>query len=526
MRVYFKTGYDHDIRLFPDARQALRYAALLAVAVALPLLLDDFLIGEATNVLIWAIAGMGLMVLTGHAGQPSLGHAAFLAAGCYAHAILMGRFGLPFPVSFALAGIVTGLLGVLIAIPVLRLHGIYLAIATLALSILTEDIIVLAEPWTGGVVGLTAPAISIAGVEFDRIGSPGLFYWLCLAVAVLVTLGYCNILRAPLGRAFLAVRDSEISAQAMGVNLARTKAAAFGHSCMATGWAGALMGHFFYTFNHEVFTVAISIQLLLMIVNGGLGSIHGAYYGAVDGRDHPAGDQHRARRDRPGPRRRGRCDPRTRGRHIRADPDIRDPVRTARNPRADRQVADLFRAVPVLPPRHVPPAEELPQDRAAEMSFLEILDATVRFGGLTALEKVSCAVEQGEIFAIVGPNGAGKSTLFNLISRFYEPESGDVRLEGESILGRTPPEIAALGIARSSQNIELFESFDGAAESADRAPHTPPGFHAVADVFRAFRQAGRDRAPGGGRAHHRFPRPSALPGEDDRGPSLRGPQGR
>ena len=216
MRVYFKTGYDHDIRLFPDARQALRYAALLAVAVALPFLLDDFLIGEATNVLIWAIAGMGLMVLTGHAGQPSLGHAAFLAAGCYAHAILMGRFGLPFPVSFALAGIVTGLLGVLIAIPVLRLHGIYLAIATLALSILTEDIIVLAEPWTGGVVGLTAPAISIAGVEFDRFGSPGLFYWLCLAVAVLVTLGYCNILRAPLGRAFLAVRDSEISAQALG----------------------------------------------------------------------------------------------------------------------------------------------------------------------------------------------------------------------------------------------------------------------------------------------------------------------
>ena len=91
------------------------------------------------------------------------------------------------------------------------------------------------------------------------------------------------------------------------------------------------------------------------------------------------------------------------------------------------------------------------------MSFLEILDATVRFGGLTALEKVSCAVEQGEIFAIVGPNGAGKSTLFNLISRFYEPDSGDIRLEGDSILGRTPSEIAALGIARSFQNIELFE---------------------------------------------------------------------
>ena len=281
MRVHFKTGYDHDIRLFADRREALRYAALVAVAVALPFVLDDFLLGEATNVLIWAIAGMGLMLLTGHAGQPSLGHAAFLAAGCYAHAILMGRFGLPFLASFTLAGLLTGLAGVLVAIPVLRLHGIYLAIATLALSILTEDIILLAEPWTGGVVGLNAPAIAIAGLEVDRYASPDRFYWLCLAVALLVTLGYRNILRAPLGRAFVAIRDSEVSAQAMGVNLARTKAAAFGLSCMATGWAGALMGHFVYAFNHEVFTVFISIQLLLMIVIGGLGAIQGAWYGAI-----------------------------------------------------------------------------------------------------------------------------------------------------------------------------------------------------------------------------------------------------
>ena len=91
------------------------------------------------------------------------------------------------------------------------------------------------------------------------------------------------------------------------------------------------------------------------------------------------------------------------------------------------------------------------------MTLLEVRDATVRFGGLTALEGVSCAVERGEIFAIVGPNGAGKSTLFNLISRFYQPASGDVRFEGESILTRSPSDIAALGIARTFQNIELFE---------------------------------------------------------------------
>ena len=281
MRVHFKTGYDDDIRLLADRRDALRYAALVAVATVLPFLLDDYLLGEATSVLIWAIAGMGLMLLTGHAGQPSLGHAAFLAAGCYAHAILMDRLGLPFLVSFTLAGLLTGLAGVLVAIPALRLHGIYLAIATLALSILTEDVIVLAEPWTGGVAGLSAPAISLAGLEVDRYASPERFYWLCLAMALLVTLGYRNLLRAPLGRAFTAIRDSEISAQAMGVNVARTKAAAFGLSCMATGWSGALMGHFVYIFNHEVFTVVISIQLLLMIVIGGLGAIQGAWYGAL-----------------------------------------------------------------------------------------------------------------------------------------------------------------------------------------------------------------------------------------------------
>ena len=236
---------------------------------------------RATHVLIWAIAGMGLMVLTGHAGQASLGHAAFLALGCYANAILMERVCLPFAASFVLAGAITGAAGVLVAIPALRLHGIYLAIATLALSILAEDFIILAEPWTGGVVGLEAPTITIAGAKVDRYVSPDLFYWLCLTVALLVTLCYRNVLRAPLGRAFMAIRDSEIQAQAMGVNVARTKAAAFGLSCMVTGWAGALMGHFIYTFNHEVFTVVISIQLLLMIVIGGLGSIQGAYYGAI-----------------------------------------------------------------------------------------------------------------------------------------------------------------------------------------------------------------------------------------------------
>jgi branched-chain amino acid transport system permease protein len=280
MRVQFKTSYDQDIRLFEDGRQALRYGLLLAVAVALPWLIDDYFLGEATAVLIWAIAGLGLMLLTGQAGQVSLGHSAFMALGCYS-CVLMMNAGVPFLLAFPLCGVITGVVGALIAIPALKLHGVYLAIATLALAILADDIIVLTAYWSGGVNGLYAPPILIAGVEINRWTVPDLYYWMVLAVTVLVTLAYVNILRAPMGRAFAAVRDSEISAQAMGVNVARTKTIAFGLSCAITGLGGALMGLFAGAFNNETFTFLIAIQLVMMIVVGGLGFIQGAFLGAV-----------------------------------------------------------------------------------------------------------------------------------------------------------------------------------------------------------------------------------------------------
>ncbi|HBS49662.1 MAG TPA: branched-chain amino acid ABC transporter permease [Rhodobacteraceae bacterium] len=280
MRIIFKTDYMQDIRPWKDGYQLSLYLILLALAVAAPFLLDAFYLGELNNVLIWAIAGMGLMILTGHTGQASLGHAAFLALGCYSNIILM-ESGVPFMLAFPIAGIITGLVGVLIAIPALRLHGVYLAIATLALSILADDIIVLTAEWTGGVGGKYAPPVNVFGYNIDRWGTPDAFYWLTLGVAVIVTLGYINLLRAPLGRSFIAVRDSEVSAQAMGVDVARTKAISFGLSCMVTGWAGALMGLFAGAFNNETFSIIISIELLMMIVIGGLGSIHGAFLGAM-----------------------------------------------------------------------------------------------------------------------------------------------------------------------------------------------------------------------------------------------------
>ncbi|MCC5988425.1 MAG: branched-chain amino acid ABC transporter permease [Pararhodobacter sp.] len=280
MRFHFKTSYDHDIRLFPDWWNFSAYGALLLAMVSLPLLLDSFFLSEVTNVMIWAVAGLGLMLLTGQTGQISLGHSAFMALGCYTCAILMNA-GVPFLLAFPLAGIITGVVGALIAVPALRLHGVYLAIATLALAIITEDIIVILRQWTGGVNGMLAPDIVLFGVEVNRYVNPEYWYYMVLAIVIIVTLIYRNLLRSPLGRAFAAVRDSEVSAQAMGINVARTKTIAFGLSCAITGLGGALMGLFAGAFNNETFTFLIAIQLLMMIVVGGMGFIHGAFLGAI-----------------------------------------------------------------------------------------------------------------------------------------------------------------------------------------------------------------------------------------------------
>lgn len=280
MRIHQKRSYDDDINLHDDGRQLFWYGLLIVAAIALPFVLDTYHLGEMVNVLILAIAGMGLMILAGHTGQPSLGHAAFLACGAYMQAWLHNQ-GVPFLISFPIAGLFAGIVGAVIAIPAMRMSGVYLAIATLAMGIVAEDVIILLEEYTGGVSGTFVGAISIFGLEFDRYINPDRFYWLCLAVAILVAIAYANLLRSSTGRSFVAIRDSEVSAKAMGINIARTKTLSFFLSCFVTGLAGALMAHNLGAFNYEAFLITISISLLLMIVIGGMGSIHGAFFGAM-----------------------------------------------------------------------------------------------------------------------------------------------------------------------------------------------------------------------------------------------------
>ncbi|MEP5231800.1 branched-chain amino acid ABC transporter permease [Alcanivorax sp.] len=276
----FKSRYDDDINLFEGRWHLAQYAILAALLLAAPWVLGSYYLGELTAVLVWSLAGLGLMLISGHTGQVSLGHAAFMAIGAFTNLALMQR-GWHFIPALLASAVTSGVAGAIIARPILRMSGIYLAIATLALSIILEDVAIMAEPVTGGVAGVFAPPIELFGLAVDRYATPKAFYYICLAVLVLVTLGYLNLLRSGSGRSFLAVRDSEVSARALGVNVTRAKTLAFSLSCAITGLAGALYGHLAQAVNYESFLVLISITLLLQVVIGGLGSVHGAFFGAI-----------------------------------------------------------------------------------------------------------------------------------------------------------------------------------------------------------------------------------------------------
>ena len=277
MRFIFKTRYRQDVNLFKHNGQRFWMGMLALTVLLAPLMLDTFYLGELAFVFVYSIAGIGLMLLVGYTGLVSLGHAAFLAIGAYTHAVLLG-YGVPFPLSLLAAALFTALIGGIVGLPAMRLTGIYLAIATLAFSFIVEHSIGHMDSITGGYRGLPVSRPEILGVD---LGSPVAFYFICLFTLFGCMLAALNILRSPTGRAMIGVRDSEISAQSMGIDLARTKSTAFAISAGFTGLAGGLFSHKLGYLAPDAFTILMSIQLLLMVVVGGLGSMHGVIFGAI-----------------------------------------------------------------------------------------------------------------------------------------------------------------------------------------------------------------------------------------------------
>src|SRR5229473_6365793 len=277
MRFAFKTSYDHDLGLFRDPVQRRWYAGLLAAVLLLPLGLPDY-VGDVSLVFIYGLCGLSLMVLAGYTGLVSLGHAAFLGIGAYAHVYFVQDLGLPWVVAVALAAALSAASGVLVGLPALRMTGVYLTIATLAFALIIQEAFSRWEHVTHGLKGRPVDKPVIFGVSF---ASDAAFYFLCLAFLIAGLWLTANILRAPTGRAWVAIRDSEVAAQSMGVNLAVYKTMAFAYSAALMGAAGALFAHKIGFLAPDIFSVLFSIQFLLMVVVGGLGSLHGAVYGAV-----------------------------------------------------------------------------------------------------------------------------------------------------------------------------------------------------------------------------------------------------
>ncbi|WP_454624422.1 branched-chain amino acid ABC transporter permease [Bradyrhizobium cenepequi] len=278
MRFLFKTDYEDDIKLFPHSGSVFSYGLLLALLLIAPHVLSSYLMSQVVFVCIYAIVGVGLLILTGFTGQASLGHAAFLAIGAYTAAYLQ-QFNVPFPVYFLAAGLLTGIVGALVGFPALRLQGIYLVIATISFAFIVEEILARWESVTHGNEGMRVKMLYFLGTAVPRDGPT--FYYLCLAVLVLTIVGSLNLLRSPTGRAFVAIRDSETAARSMGINVSLYKVKSFAISAAITGFAGVLFAHKLSFISPEMFTLQLSIEFIIVILIGGTFSLHGAVLGAI-----------------------------------------------------------------------------------------------------------------------------------------------------------------------------------------------------------------------------------------------------
>jgi branched-chain amino acid transport system permease protein len=260
--------------------------AVLAAACVLPFMVSEYRTFQFTLVLVYAIALLGLNILTGYNGQISLGHGAFYAIGAYCAAILMDKYGVPYWATLPAAGAVCLVAGFLFGLPALKLEGLYLALATFALGVSLPPLLKHhhLEQWTGGVQGITIlkpdPPEFLTGLGITLNQDQWLYFFTLAAAVVMFLVGW-NLLRGRVGRAMMAIRDQHIAAEAMGINNSIYKALTFGVSAMYTGVAGALGAIAVQFVAPDSFNIFLSITLLIGIVIGGLASISGAIYGAL-----------------------------------------------------------------------------------------------------------------------------------------------------------------------------------------------------------------------------------------------------
>ena len=274
----FKETYIKDEEIFQSLFVKFWLCLFFVFLIVFPFLANQYMLYIANMIGFAVIGAIGLNLLTGFTGQISLGHAAFIGIGGYTSAILVTRLGISFWLSIPVAGLMAAAAGMVIGIPSLRVKGLYLCIATLAAQFIFEFIFVHWESVTNGITGINVPPPAIAGFEFKTEKS---FYWITLIFSILAVIYAKNLVRSRMGRAFMAIRDRDLSAEIIGINLFRYKLSAFAISSFYAGVAGALWISYLKVITPEHFPLLLSVEYLAMIIVGGLGSILGAIFGGI-----------------------------------------------------------------------------------------------------------------------------------------------------------------------------------------------------------------------------------------------------
>ena len=418
------------------------YVAFIAVLIALPLLAPPFWVTLGNYVGLYSIVALGLVLLTGVAGQTSFGQAAFVGIGAYTTAILSTQYAMSPWINVFIGLALTLALALCLGLITLRMKGHYLPLATIAwgisLSLLFGNL-----DFLGGHTGLSGiPALNLFGIE---LRNERYYYFLIWGIALVALWTTNNLLDSRPGRAVRALRGQLEMAEAFGVNGARLKIVVFVYAALLACISGWLYAHLQRFVNPTPFGINQGIEYLFMAVVGGAGSVWGAVVGAA-----LITLAKQVLQD---------ILPTLLGKSGNFEIVVFGVLMIVLLQRARDGVWPwIAHLLPQPRPQPVPDAEPLPLRAKTIPSgpLLEVRSARKQFGGLVAVNDLSFAIESGEILGLIGPNGAGKSTMFNLISGALAVTAGDVVFRGESIVDCEPFEIARRGIGRTFQHVKLM----------------------------------------------------------------------
>jgi ABC-type branched-subunit amino acid transport system ATPase component/ABC-type branched-subunit amino acid transport system permease subunit len=418
------------------------FVAFVAVLAVVPLVAPEFWVTLGNYIGLYSIVALGLVLLTGVAGQTSFGQAAFVGLGAYTTAYLTTKYGTSPWLALALGMAITAAVALFLGFITLRMKGHYLPLATIAWGISIYYVFGNLQ-MLGGHTGLSSiPALSIFGIELK---SEHRYYYLIWAIALASLWATNNLLDSRPGRAIRALKGGLEMAEAFGVDAARLKIVTFVYAALLACISGWLYAHLQRFVNPTPFGINQGIEYLFMAVVGGAGSVWGAVLGAT-----LITLLKQVLQD---------VLPWLFGRSGNFELVVFGVLMVLLLQFArDGLWPWLARLLPRRPSRPVPPAEPLPARLRTPCAgpLLDVRKARKQFGGLVAVNDLSFEIRQGEILGLIGPNGAGKSTTFSLISGALTLTSGDIVFRGDSISGAAPYEIARRGIGRTFQHVKLI----------------------------------------------------------------------